>query len=133
MKEIKNFIEAHKLSGCGGSYRRGVVFKDDKICRMFINFTTSKMDSHNRDFSKIVYAGRGRKDNDKYFVEDTHKNRENVKMINSDNIFPVYVKLDGKYYYLGRYIIVKNEVLRRYNPNLGKYFRSISFYIIRKK
>ena len=133
MKEIKNFIEAHKLSGCGGSYRRGVIFKDNKICRMFINFTTSKMDSHNRDFSKIVYAGRGRKDKDKYFVEDTYKNKENLKMINSDNIFPVYVKLEEGYYYLGMYMVNSYRQVRRYNPNLGRYFKSISFYLIRKK
>ena len=36
MKKILNFIEAHKLSKCPGSYRKGVVFdKSGAICRMF--------------------------------------------------------------------------------------------------
>ena len=51
MKKIKNFIEAHNLSKCKGSYRKGVILENDKICRMFINFTTSKMDKHSEDYS----------------------------------------------------------------------------------
>jgi hypothetical protein len=36
MKQLKNFIEAHKHSKCGGSYRKGVVFDSSgAICRMF--------------------------------------------------------------------------------------------------
>ena len=36
MKQLKNFIESHKHSKCGGSYRKGVVFdSSDAICRMF--------------------------------------------------------------------------------------------------
>ena len=36
MKEISNFIEAHKHSKCPGSYRKGVVFDaSGNICRMF--------------------------------------------------------------------------------------------------
>jgi hypothetical protein len=39
--------EANKHSKCGGSYRKGVVFDSSgAICRMFINFTTSKLDKH---------------------------------------------------------------------------------------
>ena len=37
MKQLKNFIEAHKHSKCPGSYRKGVVFnKSGAICRIFI-------------------------------------------------------------------------------------------------
>ena len=36
MKQLKNFIEAHKQSKCPGSYRKGVVFDSSgNICRMF--------------------------------------------------------------------------------------------------
>lgn len=62
MKQLKNFIEAHKLSKCPGSYRKGVVFdKSGAICRMFINFTTSKLDKHSENYDTIFYAGRGKK------------------------------------------------------------------------
>ena len=71
-KQINNFIEAHQLSKCGGSYRKGVVFDSSgAICRIFINFTTSKLDKHSENYDTVFYAGRGKKDNDKYFVEDT--------------------------------------------------------------
>ena len=43
--KILNFIEAHNQSKCPGSYRKGVVFnKSGAIFRIFINFTTSKLD-----------------------------------------------------------------------------------------
>ena len=58
-KRIKNFIEAQRLSKCGGSYRKGVVFDESgAICRMFINFTTSKLDKHSENYDTIFYAGR---------------------------------------------------------------------------
>ena len=35
MKQLKNFIQAHKQSKCAGSYRKGVVFDSSgAICRM---------------------------------------------------------------------------------------------------
>jgi hypothetical protein len=62
MNKILNFIEAHKHSKCGGSYRKGVVFDSSgAICRIFINFTTSKLDRHSENYDTIFYAGRGKK------------------------------------------------------------------------
>ena len=126
MIKIKNFIEAHKMSKCNGSYRRGVVFNNN-ICRMFINFTNSKMDKHNEDFSQIYYAGRGKKDKSRYFVEDTIDNKENAKMLNNKTPFPIYVRLEEGYYHLGLFKIVKVVRKSQYNPNLNKKFKTIGF------
>lgn len=126
--KILNFIEAHKLSKCPGSYRKGVVFnKSGEICRIFINFTTSKLDRHSENFDKIFYAGRGKKDKSKYFVEDTIDNSENLKMKQNTTPFPIYVKTKDGYFYLGSFMIDKVQKIKQYNPNLRKYFETLGF------
>jgi hypothetical protein len=128
MKKILNFIEAHKHSKCGGSYRKGVVFDSyDNICRIFINFTTSKLDRHSKNFDTIFYAGRGKKDRDKYFVEDTDKNSENLKMKKNKEAFPIYVKNKDGYFYLGSFVIEKARKKKQYNPNLRRDFETLGF------
>ena len=128
MKQISNFIEAHKHSKCSGSYRKGVVFnKSGAICRIFINFTTSKLDKHSEDFDTIFYAGRGKKDKDKYFVEDTFDNPENLKMKQNIKPFPIYVKTKDCYFYLGRFKIGSVQKKNQYNPNLGRDFETLGF------
>ena len=128
MKKIKNFIEAHKQSKCPGSYRKGVVFdKYGAICRIFINFTTSKLDRHSENFDTIFYAGRGKKDKDKYFVEDTINNLENLKMKQNTTAFPIYVKNKDGYFYLGRFMIGSVQKKKQYNPNLRQYFATLGF------
>jgi hypothetical protein len=128
MKQIKNFIEAHTLSKCGGSYRKGVVFDaSGAICRIFINFTTSKLDRHSKNYDTIFYAGRGKKDKDKYFVEDTVENRENLWMKSNKDPFPIYIKNGDGYFYVGRFVIVKARKNKQFNPNMGKYFATMGF------
>ena len=128
MKKIKNFIEAHKQSKCPGSYRKGVVFDSSgEICRIFINFTTSKLDRHSENYDTIFYAGRGKKDKSKYFLEDTIDNPENFKMKTNTTAFPIYVKTKDGYFYLGRYMIGSVRKKKQYNPNLGKYFATLGF------
>ncbi len=129
MKQIKNFIEAHRLSKCGGSYRKGVVFDaSGAICRIFINFTTSKLDRHSKNYDTIFYAGRGKKDKDKYFVEDTVANRENLRMENASiKQFPIYVRNGDGYFYVGRFVIAKARKNKQFNPNMGMYFATIGF------
>ena len=128
MKQLKNFIEAHKHSKCGGSYRKGVVFNSSgNICRMFINFTTSKLDRHSENYDTIFYAGRGKKDRDKYFVEDTIDNPENLKMKRNKDAFPIYVKNKDGYFYLGSFVIEKARKKKQYNPNLRRDFRTLGF------
>jgi len=128
MKKILNLIQAHKLSKCPGSYRKGVVFnKSGEICRMFINFTTSKLDKHSEDFDTIFYAGRGKKDKSKYFVEDTIENAENLKMKQNTTPFPIYVKTKDGYFYLGRFVIGSARKKKQYNPNLGREFETLGF------
>jgi hypothetical protein len=126
--KILNFIEAHRLSKCPGSYRKGVVFKKSgKICRIFINFTTSKLDRHSKNFDTIFYAGRGKKDKYKYFVEDTIDNAENLKMKKNTTPFPIYVKTKDGYFYLGVFVIGKVQKKKQYNPNLGRNFETLGF------
>jgi len=128
MKQIKNFIEAHRLSKCGGSYRKGVVFDAfGAICRIFINFTTSKLDKHSENYDTIFYAGRGKKDKDKYFVEDTVGNKENLRMKASIKQFPIYVKNSDGYFYVGRFVIAKVQKKKQFNPNMGRYFATMGF------
>ena len=128
MKKILNFIQAHKYSKCPGSYRKGVVFNSSgNICRIFINFTTSKLDKHSENYDTIFYAGRGKKDKDRYFVENTIDNPENLKMKNNKDAFPIYVKNKDGYFYLGRFVIEKAQKKKQYNPNSGQYFATIGF------
>ena len=128
MKKILNFIEAHKHSKCAGSYRKGVVFHSSgAICRIFINFTTSKLDRHSEDFNTIFYAGRGKKDKNKYFIEDTIDNSENLKMKKNKEAFPIYVKTKDGYFYLGRYKIGSVRKKKQYNPNLRHDFETLGF------
>jgi len=127
MKKIINFIEAHNLSKCKGSYRKGVILENDKICRMFINFTTSKMDKHSEDYNVIFYAGRGKKDKDKYFVENTNLNKENLRMKGNKNPFPIYIRNKEGYFYLGMFSIEKSKNKIQYNPILNKKFSTIGF------
>ena len=150
MKKILNLIQAHKLSKCPGSYRKGVVFnKSGEICRMFslknivfktqekkkdyvffylfINFMTSKLDKHSENFDKIFYAGRGKKDKSKYFVENTIDNSENLKMKQNSTPFPIYMRTKEGYLYLGRFEIGSVQKKKQYNPNLGKYFETLGF------
>jgi hypothetical protein len=128
MKKILNFIEAHKHSKCPGSYRKGVVFDSSgAICRMFINFTTSKLDRHSKNYDTIFYAGRGKKDKDKYFVEDTIDNPENLKMKINKEAFPIYVKTKDGYFYLGRFEIGSLRKKKQYNPNLRCDFETLGF------
>jgi len=128
MKKILNFIEAHKHSKCCGSYRKGVVFdKSGAICRMFINFTTSKLDRHSENYDTIFYAGRGKKDKDKYFIEDTIDNPENLKMKKNKKAFTIYVKTNDGYFYLGRYEIGSVRKKKQYNPNLRRNFETLGF------
>jgi hypothetical protein len=127
-KQIKNFIEAHRLSKCGGSYRKGVIFDvSGAICRMFINFTTSKLDKHSENYDTIFYAGRGKKDKDKYFIEDTVANRENLRMEVNKKMFPIYVRNGDGYFYVGRFAIVKAQKKKQFNPNMGRYFSTMGF------
>ena len=126
--KILNLIEEHKQSKCPGSYRKGVVFnKSGEICRMFINFTTSKLDMHSKNFDTIFYAGRGKKDKSKYFVEDTIDNLENLKMKTNTTAFPIYVKTKDGYFYLGRFKIGSVQKKKQYNPNLGREFETLGF------
>ena len=126
--KILNFIEAHKLSKCPGSYRKGVVFDSScNICRMFINFTTSKLDKHSENYDTIFYAGRGKKDKERYFVENTDKNQENLKMKQNTTAFPIYVKTKDGYFYLGRFVIESVQKKKQYNPNLGRDFETLGF------
>jgi len=128
MKQLKNFIESHKHSKCPGSYRKGVVFdKSGAICRIFINFTTSKLDKYSENFDTIFYAGRGKKDKDKYFVEDTIDNSENLKMKRNKDAFPIYVKTKDGYFYLGRFEIGTARKKKQYNPNLRRDFETMGF------
>jgi hypothetical protein len=128
MKQISNFIEAHKHSKCGGSYRKGVVFDSSgSICRMFINFTTSKLDRHSENYDTIFYAGRGKKDNERYFIEDTIDNPENLKMKQNTTAFTIYVKTKDGYFYLGRYEIGSVRKKKQYNPNLRRNFETLGF------
>ena len=128
MKKLKNFIESHKHSKCPGSYRKGVVFnKSGEICRIFINFTTSKLDRHSENYDTIFYAGRGKKDNNRYFVENTDKNQENLKMKRNTTLFPIYVKTKDGYFYLGRFVIGSVQKKKQYNPNLGRDFETLGF------
>ena len=128
MKKILNLIEAHNQSKCPGSYRKGVVFKKSgEICRMFINFTTSKLDKHSENYDTIFYAGRGKKDNNKYFVENTIDNAENLKMKQNTTPFPIYVKTKDGYFYLGRCMIDIVRKKKQYNPNLGRDFETLGF------
>ena len=128
-KRINNFIEAHKLSKCDGSYRKGVVFDaSGAICRIFINFTTSKHDRHSENYDTVFYAGRGKKDNNKYFVEDTVANRENLRMEANKEQFPIYVRNGEGYFYIGRFIIAKSQKKKQFNPNMGRYFATIGFF-----
>jgi hypothetical protein len=132
MKKIKNFIEAHKHSKCPGSYRKGVVFnKSGEICRIFINFMTSKLDRHSENFDTIFYAGRGKKDKDKYFVEDTFDNVENLKMKKNKEAFPIYVKKKDGYFYLGRFVIGSARKKKQYNPNLKCDFETLGFVCLK--
>jgi hypothetical protein len=129
MKKILNFIEAHKQSKCSGSYRKGVVFDSSgAICRMFINFTTSKLDRHSENYDTIFYAGRGKKDNERYFIEDTIDNPENLKMKqNTTTAFPIYVKTKDGYFYLGLFEIGFVGKKKQYNPNLRCNFETLGF------
>jgi hypothetical protein len=128
MKQLKNFIEAHKHSKCGGSYRKGVVFDSSgAICRIFINYMTSKLDKHSENYDTIFYAGRGKKDKDKYFVENTDNNKENLKMKKNTTVFPIYVKTKDGYFYLGHFIIEKAQKKKQYNPNLRRDFETLGF------
>jgi hypothetical protein len=123
-----NFIEAHKQSKCPGSYRKGVVFNSSgAICRIFINYMTSKLDKHSENYDTIFYAGRGKKDKDKYFVEDTIDNPENLKMKQNTTAFPIYVKTKDGYFYLGHFIIEKSQKKKQYNPNLRRDFETLGF------
>ena len=129
MKKILNFIKAHKQSKCPGSYRKGVVFDSSgNICRIFINFTTSKLDKYFEDFDTIFYAGRGKKDKSKYFVEDTINNAENLKMKQNSTPFPIYVKTKDGYFYLGRFEIGSVQKKKQYNPNLRRDFETLGFF-----
>ena len=94
---------------------------------LFINFTTSKLDKHSEDFDTIFYAGRGKKDKDKYFVEDTIDNPENLKMKRNKDAFPIYVKTKDGYFYLGKFVIDLVRKKKQYNPNLGRDFETIGF------
>lgn len=85
------------------------------------------MDKHSEDFDTIFYAGRGKKDKDKYFVENTYNNKENLKMKNNTTAFPIYVKTKDGYFYLGRFMIEKAQKKKQYNPNLGQDFVTIGF------
>ena len=126
--KILNFIEAHNQSKCPGSYRKGVVFnKSGAICRIFINFTTSKLDKYSENFDKIFYAGRGKKDKDRYFVENTIDNLENLKMKRNTDVFPIYVKTKDGYFYLGRFEIGSVRKKKQYNPNLRRDFETLGF------
>ncbi len=128
MKQLKNFIEAHKQSKCPGSYRKGVVFNSSgAICRIFINFTTSKLDKHSENYDTIFYAGRGKKDNERYFIEDTIDNPENLKMKRNKEAFPIYVKTKDGYFYLGRFEIGSVRKNKQYNPNLRRDFETLGF------
>ena len=139
MKKIKNFIEAHKHSKCPGSYRKGVVFDSSgTICRMFINFTTSKLDKYAENYDTIFYAGRGKKDRNKYFVENTDKNPENLKMKKNTTAFPIYIKNKNGYFYLGHFAIdlvrKKSNIIQIWDLFARKYniFKKIQkkYYIL---
>jgi hypothetical protein len=65
------------------------------------------LDKKSENYDTIFYAGRGKKDKNRYFVENTDKNPENLKMKKNTTSFPIYVKTKDGYFYLGRFIIVK--------------------------
>ena len=102
--------------------------KSGEICRMFINFTTSKLDKHSENYDTIFYAGRGKKDKERYFVENTDKNPENLKMKQNTTPFPIYVKTKDGYFYLGSYVIDSTQKKKQYNPNLGREFETLGFF-----
>jgi hypothetical protein len=132
MKQLANFIEAHKCSKCSGSYRKGVIFdKSGAICRIFINFTKSKLDKHSQNYDRIFYAGRGKKDKDRYFIENTDENIENLRMKNNETYFPIFIRNEDGYFYIGHFLIEKAQRKKQYNPNLKKYFITIGFYLLK--
>ena len=94
---------------------------------MFINFTQSKLDKHSTNYDKIFYAGRGKKDKDRYFIENTDENIENLLMKNNVTLFPIFIKNEKGYFYIGNFIIKKVKTKKQYNPNLKKYFITIGF------
>ena len=112
---------------------KNIVFKTQEIKKdyvffyLFINFTTSKLDRHSKNFDTIFYAGRGKKDKSKYFVEDTINNAENLKMKQNSTPFPIYVKTKDGYFYLGRFVIGSVQKKNQYNPNLGRDFETLGF------
>jgi hypothetical protein len=82
---------------------------------------------HSKNFDTIFYAGRGKKDKDKYFVEDTINNAENLKMKQNTTPFPIYVKTRDGYFYLGRFEIRSVRKKMQYNPNLRCNFETLGF------
>ena len=78
------------------------------------------MDKHSENYDTIFYEGRGQKDKVKYFVENTDKNPENLKMKNNKTPFPIYVKNKDGYFYLGRYVIGSVRKKKQFNPNSGR-------------
>jgi hypothetical protein len=85
------------------------------------------LDKHSEDSDTIFYAGRGKKDKDKYFVEDTIDNAENLKMKQNTTAFPIYVKTKDGYLYLGRFEIRSVQKKKQYNPNLRRNFETLGF------
>jgi hypothetical protein len=82
---------------------------------------------HSENFDTIFYAGRGKKDKDRYFVENTIDNPENLKMKRNKDVFPIYVKKKDGYFYLGRFVIGSMRKKKQYNPKLGCYFETLGF------
>jgi hypothetical protein len=129
-KTFKSFIDMHKKLNMPGSYRKGLVTKDDKIVRLIINYHKTSPDQFTSDLKTIHYAGRGKKGKDYKRIEDQISNKkyyqENQTIINSDK-FPIYAKfwfLDDVYF-LGNYkykshTIKKNGKIRYYFIKLVK-------------
>ena len=82
---------------------------------------------HSTNYDTIFYAGRGKKDNERYFIEDTIDNPENLKMKRNKEVFPIYVKTKDSYFYLGRYEIGSVRKKKQYNPNLRHNFETLGF------
>jgi hypothetical protein len=85
------------------------------------------LDKHSENYNTIFYAGRGKKDKDKYFVENTDNNKENLKMKRNKEAFPIYVKTKDGYFYLGRFEIGSVRKKKQYNPNLRRDFETLGF------
>ena len=52
-------------------------------------------------------------------------------MKNNKDDFPIYIKNNNGYFYLGQFKIIKIIEKKQYNPNLKKYLKTIGFQCLK--